>query len=95
MSGHSKMYTSGFRIFSFTNFKKIGKLSNFHIFVLTLTIKVWDDSSMSGHSKMYTSGYRRVNRRHLRKQIEDSNDIDYTILGTPPPVGECIRLVIR
>ena len=64
--------------------------------VLTLTTKAWDDSSMSGHSKMYTSGYRRVNRRRLRTQNEDFSDItDFTILGTPPPAGECIRLVNR
>ena len=62
----------------------------------TLTTKAWDDSSMSGHSKMYTSGYRRVNRRRLRTQNEDFSDItDFTILGTPPPAGECIRLVNR
>lgn len=44
---------------------------------------------------MYTSGYRRVNRRRLRTQIEDCKDDEqYTNLGTPPPVGECIRLVM-
>ena len=65
--------------------------------VLTLTIKAWDDSSMTGHSKMYTSGYRRVNRRRLRTQIEDCCDenSEYILLGTPPPVGECLRLVNR
>merc|ERR1712156_704324 len=56
--------------------------------------KAWDDSSMTGHSKMYTSGYRRVNRRRLRTQIEDCCDenSEYILLGSPPPVGECLRL---
>lgn len=57
--------------------------------------KTWDEHSVSGHSRMYTSGYRRVNRRRLRTQSEDcKDDSQYTNLGTPPPVGECIRLVI-
>ena len=56
--------------------------------------KPWDDLSVYGHSKLYSSGYRRANRRQLRKQISDCDDSEFTKLGSPPPLGECIRLVI-